>query len=283
MPSYKEVLKKAQQELKEVGVYEQTAQLLMLELANQSAADLYMCYEEEMPSDLLNKYQEAFVRLKNQEPLQYILGYQWFYGRQFIVDENVLIPRYETEELVANVLADIDEYFPEGTISMADVGTGSGAIGISLALEEPRVSMVASDISEEALGVARKNSQNLEANVEFFQGDLLEPLIERGIKLDFLVSNPPYIPDSQVLEVSVKDFEPNVALFGGVDGLYCYRRIFERAHLVMKDRCIMAFEIGYDQKEALESLAKSTFVGDKVEVLKDLNGKDRMLFIYHNV
>lgn len=283
MPSYKEVLRNSQQELKEVGVYEQSAQLLMLELANQSAADLYMCYEEEMPSDLLAKYMEAFARLKQQEPLQYILGYQWFYGRQFIVDENVLIPRYETEELVANVLADIDEYFPEGTVSMADVGTGSGAIAISLALEEPRVSMVASDISEEALGVARKNNANLEANVEFFQGDLLEPLIERGVKLDFLVSNPPYIPDSQVLEVSVKDFEPNVALFGGVDGLYCYRRIFDRARLVMKDRCILAFEIGYDQKEALEALAKEAFVGDKVEVLKDINGKDRMLFIYHNV
>ncbi|MBR5794917.1 MAG: peptide chain release factor N(5)-glutamine methyltransferase [Erysipelotrichaceae bacterium] len=283
MPSYKEVLRNSQQELKEVGVYEQSAQLLMLELANQSAADLYMCYEEEMPSDLLARYMEAFARLKQQEPLQYILGYQWFYGRQFIVDENVLIPRYETEELVANVLADIDEYFPEGTVSMADVGTGSGAIAISLALEEPRVSMVASDISEEALGVARKNNANLEANVEFFQGDLLEPLIERGVKLDFLVSNPPYIPDSQVLEVSVKDFEPNVALFGGVDGLYCYRRIFDRAHSVMKDRCILAFEIGYDQKEALEALAKEAFVGDKVEVLKDINGKDRMLFIYHNV
>ena len=283
MPSYKEVLRNSQQELKEVGVYEQSAQLLMLELANQSAADLYMCYEEEMPSELLVRYMEAFSRLKQQEPLQYILGYQWFYGRQFIVDENVLIPRYETEELVANVLADIDEYSPEGTVSMADVGTGSGAIAISLALEEPRVSMVASDISEEALGVARKNNANLEANVEFFQGDLLEPLIERGVKLDFLVSNPPYIPDSQVLEVSVKDFEPNVALFGGVDGLYCYRRIFDRARLVMKDRCILAFEIGYDQKEALEALAKEAFVGDKVEVLKDINGKDRMLFIYHNV
>ena len=104
MPSYKEVLKQSQKELKEVGVYEQTAQLLMLELANQSAADLYLCYEEQMPTDLYDRYVEAFARLKKQEPLQYILGYQWFYGRQFIVDDNVLIPRYETEELVSKVM-----------------------------------------------------------------------------------------------------------------------------------------------------------------------------------
>lgn len=283
MPSYKVVLKQAQKELSEVGVYEQTAQLLMLELAEKEAADLYMCYEEEMPEALYDEFQRAMERLKKQEPLQYILGYQWFYGRKFLVDEQVLIPRYETEELVANVLADLDEYFPEGDVMMADVGTGSGAIAISLALEESRVRMSATDISAEALSVAKRNAETLGADVQFYQGDLLEPLIEKGIKLDILVSNPPYIPVSQELETSVKDFEPNVALFGGEDGLFFYRGIFKRAHEVIKEKSILAFEIGYDEKEAILALAKEYFPNDKMEVLKDLNHKDRMLFIYHNV
>ncbi|MDD6467015.1 MAG: peptide chain release factor N(5)-glutamine methyltransferase, partial [Erysipelotrichaceae bacterium] len=270
MLSYKEVLKQAQRELSEVGVYEQTAQLLMLELAEKEAADLYLCYEEEMPQALYDEFQAAMERLKQQEPLQYILGYQWFYGRKFTVNEDVLIPRYETEELVANVLAELDEYFPEGEVVMADIGTGSGAIAISLALEEPRVKMHACDISLTALEVAKKNALDLQAEVQFYQGDLLEPLIQQGIQLDILVSNPPYIPTHQQIETSVKDFEPNVALFGGEDGLFFYRGIFRRAHEVIKEKAILAFEIGYDEKEAILALAKEYFPDDKMEVLKDL-------------
>ena len=282
MLTYKEVLKKAQQELVDVGVYEQTAQLLMLELSNQESSDLYANYECEMSSELYDLFQQRMTRLKKHEPLQHILGYQWFYGRKFNVSKDVLIPRYETEELVANVLLEIDEHFPEGIVEMVDIGTGSGAIAITLALEEPRIKMVATDISQDALDIARNNAQTLEANIEFLQGDMLKPCIDKGIKVDILVSNPPYIPKEQALEKSVKDYEPDVALFGGEDGLFFYREILKNAHLLIKEKSILAFEIGFDEKDSLMKMSAEYFPNDRIEVLKDLNNKDRMLFIYHN-
>ena len=112
---------------------------------------------------------------------------------------------------------------------MADVGTGSGAIAIALQKEEPRFHVLATDISKEAVDVAYDNAMRLEANVQFVIGDMLEPLIERNMKFDILVSNPPYIPQDEVLEESVKDYEPHLALFGGEDGLKFYREIFAKA------------------------------------------------------
>ena len=282
MPSFKEVLKNAQKELADVDVYEQTAQLLMLELTNQQASDLYLNYENEMPQELYDLFSEALMRLRKQEPLQYILGYHWFYGRKFIVNEDVLIPRYETEELVANVLLEIDEHFSNGEVEVVDIGTGSGAIAISLALEEPRIKMYASDISEKALVIANNNAIELDASVTFSQGDMLTPYIEKGIKVDILVSNPPYIPKNQNVETSVKDYEPNVALFGGDDGLFFYREILKNSHKIIKDKAIIAFEIGFDEKDEILLLANEYYADDRKEVLKDINNKDRMLFIYHN-
>jgi protein-(glutamine-N5) methyltransferase, release factor-specific len=281
VPTFKEALKSAQKELAEVEVYEQSAQLLMLELADQQASDLYSNYETAMPDDLYHSFIVGIERLKMHEPLQHILGYHWFYGRKFSVNEDVLIPRYETEELVANVLMEIDEHFPNNEVKIVDIGTGSGAIAISLALEEPRVCMYASDISEKALTIAQVNAQALDANISFIQGDMLEPLIVSKIKVDVLVSNPPYIPKNQNIETSVKNFEPSIALFGGEDGLHFYRKILKGAHKVINDKSILAFEIGFDEKEAILSLADEYFPNDRKEVLKDINNKDRMLFIYH--
>ncbi|MCF0110381.1 MAG: peptide chain release factor N(5)-glutamine methyltransferase [Erysipelotrichaceae bacterium] len=283
MPTYREALRQAQQQLTQADAYEQHAQLLMLELANQNLSDLYLCYDEPMPQELYDTYCQGVKRLAKQEPLQYVLGYQWFYGNKMTVTPEVLIPRYETEELVANVLVDVDAYFEGKNPVLADIGTGSGAIAISLKREEPSLQVYATDISETALKVAQKNADDLNAEVTFYRGDLLQPLIDRGIQLDILVSNPPYIPQKQTLESSVKDYEPHVALFGGNDGLYFYRRIFEDAHKVIKEHSFLAFEIGYDEKDALLALAKEYFPQDRMTVLQDLNGKDRMLFIYHNV
>src|SRR5699024_7978292 len=153
-------------------------------------------------------------------------------------------PRYETEELVENILYHIDDYFDgDQPLDLVDVGTGSGAIAISLEREESRLRVYATDISEEALEVARENAQRLGAEVTFMQGDMLAPLIEKGLKFDIFVSNPPYIPVNQEIEHVVKDNEPHVALFGGQDGLYFYRQIFQSASKVLKDRAILAFEM----------------------------------------
>lgn len=283
MASYRKVLKEATKKLEESNVYSEAAQVLLLELANTNSADLYRDYDQEIPAEILEKFNSGVERLSTGEPLAYILGYQWFYGRKFKVGKDVLIPRCETEELVANILIDIDNYFPRGKIKIADIGTGCGEIGITIDLEEPRVEMIGSDISEDALKVAKENAKLLKANVEYLWGDMLEPLIEKKVKLDVLISDPPYIPREQKIDASVKDYEPHVALFGGEDGLYFYRKLLSKAKEVLNNRSFMAFEIGYDQKEALLALANEYFPKSKKEVLKDIEGKDRMLFIYQNL
>lgn len=262
----------------------QAITMLMLELCNMDNTSLYLDYEKEVDKTIEEKFNQGVKRLIAGEPLQYILGYQWFYGYKLIVDPGCLIPRYETEELVANVLADIDYYFADyKSVTIADVGTGSGNIAIALKLEEPKLQMWATDISQQALDLAKRNSQLNKADITFLQGDMLQPLIDNNIKLDVLVSNPPYIPVHQQMQAAVVDNEPHVALFGGEDGLDFYRSEFENASKVIKEHSFLAFEIGYDEKDAISNLVKQYFPNDRFEILKDINGKDRMLFIYHNL
>ncbi|HPW53551.1 MAG TPA: peptide chain release factor N(5)-glutamine methyltransferase [Erysipelotrichaceae bacterium] len=284
MASYRQTLQKALKKCQQAGISAEAAKILLLELCNMNYTDLYLNYEGEIEETICQKFQEGLKRLLNQEPLQYILGYHKFYGYKILVSPDCLIPRYETEELVANVLADCDYYFKDyPVIDIADIGTGSGAIAIALKKEENRLNMIATDISDKALDMARKNCENNDCEITFMQGDMLKPLIEDRIKLDVLVCNPPYIPDKQKVEESVISYEPHLALFGGEDGLDFYRRVFENAHKVIRDKSFMAFEIGSNERETLEKLVKEHFPDSRYEVLKDLNGKDRMLFIYHNL
>lgn len=262
----------------------ETVMAYLVELSQRERYDLYLHYEEEMPSDLEKEFDQGMARILKQEPMEHVLGYSWFYGYQMKVNEDVLIPRPETEELCANILARMDEYFPDAErIECADVGTGSGAIAIVLAKEEPKVHMCATDISEEALATAKENAKINGAPIEFMAGDMLKPLIESGKKLDVLVSNPPYIPAQEKMEKSVVDYEPHVALFGGSDGLKFYRMIFEDCKHVLKERAFMAFEMGWDQRERLSALVEELLPDAEYEVLKDMNGKDRMLFVYFNL
>ncbi|MBE6115500.1 MAG: peptide chain release factor N(5)-glutamine methyltransferase [Erysipelotrichaceae bacterium] len=284
MPSYHDVLWDTYHQLKDTDISDEAVQILMLELCSMSHNDLYLNYDQEMPENLYKEFKDGVSRLLQNEPLQYILGYQWFYGYKIKVNEDVLIPRYETEELVANVLADSDYFFPdEDVIDIADVGTGSGAIALALKKEESKFNMYATDISETALKVAGENARDNDVEITFLQGDMLQPLIDRNIRLDILVSNPPYIPRQQEIQKSVDQYEPHVALFGGDDGLYFYRKIFADAHKVIKEKSFLAFEIGYDEKEAIVKEVEKYFPNDRYEVLKDINKKDRMLFIYHGI
>jgi len=284
MPSYHDVLWDTYHQLKDTDISDEAVQILMLELCSMSHNDLYLNYDQEMPENLYKEFKDGVSRLLQNEPLQYILGYQWFYGYKIKVNEDVLIPRYETEELVANVLADGDYFFPDkDVIDIADVGTGSGAIALALKKEESKFNMYATDISETALKVAGENARDNDVEITFLQGDMLQPLIDRNIRLDILVSNPPYIPRQQEIQKSVDQYEPHVALFGGDDGLYFYRKIFADAHKVIKEKSFLAFEIGYDEKEAIVKEVEKYFPNDRYEVLKDINKKDRMLFIYHGI
>lgn len=280
MRTYNNLLHQYKKEFEEAGITSQTIKVFLYELCFEADIDLYLHLDDEADIKIAEKFDEGVKRLLNHEPLNYVLGYCWFYGYKLLVNSDVLIPRYETEELVGHILAMTDEYYCDyDKISIADIGTGSGAIAISLVKEESKYHMYASDISDGAVKVAEANAKLNEANIEFFVGNMLDPLIEKGIKLDVLISNPPYIPSEESLEVSVKDFEPHVALFGGSDGLKYYREIFENAHKILNDNAMMAFEIGYNQKESLTALALSYFKDAKVEVLKDINGKNRMMFV----
>lgn len=284
MSTYHAILKNAQKRMEDAGYGEQAALLYMLELTNKEAHNLYMEFEEEMDKEIETAYEAGINRLLQGEPLGHVLGFEWFYGYRFHVGPDVLIPRPETEELVANVLAAYDEYFSTvENVTAVDIGTGSGAIAISLKKEEENIHMMATDISEDAVTVAKQNADENEAVVNFMVGDMLEPLIDRNLKVDILISNPPYIPQEEQMEHSVVDYEPHVALFGGEDGLKFYRIIFENASKVLKERAMMAFEMGYNQKEALTAEARKYFPDAKIEVLKDMSGKNRMLFIYINL
>ncbi len=227
--------------------------------------------EEKLFKKLLNMYVVENI------PIQYLTNEEYFYGYNFYVNEDVLIPRFETEELVSNVLLTYDEVFKGKEVKVVDVGTGSGAIAISLSLEEKKMKVYASEISENALKVAQKNNQKLEADVEFFLGDMLEPL--KGKKFDILVSNPPYIPLSEKVDSLVIDNEPNLALFGGEDGLKFYQLILRGAKEVLNIPNFIAFEHAFNTASQIKQLALQYFEDAEIRTLKDLQGKDRMTII----
>ena len=281
MATVKELIKLAESRLDDASKDVNVAKVLFYHLADKQPHELYLMYDEEVSSELEAKFLAGMEEYYQGKPIQYIKGVENFFGRDFKVNEDVLIPRYETEELVENILYRIDDYFAEyQSITLCDVGTGSGAIATSLALEEPRLKVFATDISLKAVTVAKDNAKNLGANIEFMVGDMLEPLLENEIKVDIFVSNPPYIPQEQEM---VKDNEPHVALFGGNDGLYFYRKIFQGVEPLLQERALLAFEMGFDQRELMEAALQEYFPNDPHEIIKDINGKDRMLFIYRNL
>lgn len=284
MATVKELIKLAESKLDDEHKDVNVAKVLFYHLANKQPHELYLMYDEEVDQELEANFLAGMEEYYQGKPIQYIKGVETFFGRDFKVNENVLIPRYETEELVENILYRIDDYFADyKKITLCDVGTGSGAIATSLALEEERLEVYATDISSEAVEVAKDNANNLGAKVEFMVGDMLEPLLNKGLKVDIFVSNPPYIPQEQEIEAMVKDNEPHVALFGGNDGLYFYRKIFQGVNALLNDRALLAFEMGFDQRELMEAALQEYFPDDPHEIIKDINGKDRMLFIYRNL
>lgn len=284
MKTVRKLIKEAESHLDEDHKDVNVAKVLFYHLAHKEPHELYLMMNEEVDVDLEKAFLSGMEQYYQGTPIQYIKGYETFFGRDFKVNEDVLIPRYETEELVENILYRIDDYFQDyQNITLCDVGTGSGAIGITLSLEEPRLKVIATDISQEALVVAKENAQLLNASVEFRQGDLLQPLLETHEKVDIFVSNPPYIPNDQEIEAMVKDNEPHVALFGGNDGLYFYRKIFQEVKPLLNERALLAFEMGFDQRELMEQAIHDFFGDYPFEIIKDMNGKDRMLFIYYHL
>ncbi len=278
MPTYKDALKINEHYALDNDKEPSAVKLLMLHHANMSSADLLARMDEPMEDDTY----QAFLRSVNQyivdhKPVQYITGTEYFFGHYFCVNRDVLIPRFETEELIGYVLDLKDEYFGDGPVKLLDVGTGSGCLAITLALEDKTIEAHATDISEAAVSVAKDNSDSLVANVTFHHGNLLEPV--KSMRFDMLISNPPYIPDDEAVEPLVKNHEPHIALFGGKDGLDYYRAILKDAESILEKRYIIAFEHAYDKADALKRLIRKHLKHVKIIQKQDMQGKDRMTFV----
>lgn len=277
--TYQQFIRQKEKEAVEQDKEESAVVLLLEHICGLETNALYLKMFEEIDEDTVKRFDSVFeIYLYQNKPIQYLIGTSCFYGYDFKVNEHVLIPRYETEELVEHILYRYDEYFKGQKVDVCDLATGSGCIAVSLALEEKNMNVVATDISFEALEVAKENNEKFQAGVTFLQGDMLEPL--KGRKFDIFVSNPPYIPTEEDVMPLVKDNEPNLALFGGTDGMKFYRIILSGVRPLLKERAILAFEHGYDKKEEMLRLAETYFPHCRAEVLKDLEGKDRMTFIY---
>ena len=282
--TYNELLIKYYSLATQNDISEQTVKLFLNDLCNDLGIDLFIEIDNNVNDRLLELFEDGIYRIFKGVPMDYVLGYTYFMGYKFIVNNDVLIPRCETEELVAEVLQVIDDKFIDyKSINLFDVCTGSGNIAISLKLEEDKLNVYASDISDKAIFVANNNANTLKSNVKFYVGDMLQPLIDTNIKADIVVCNPPYIPKQEILESSVVDYEPNIALFGGDTGLYFYDKLLKDIHKVINDRCFIAFEMGWDQGNNLKNLVKSYLPDSQIIIKKDINNKERMMLIYVNI
>ncbi|MGO4889137.1 peptide chain release factor N(5)-glutamine methyltransferase [Anaerobacillus sp. MEB173] len=277
-----EALNWASSFLEEQGRERTIAEILLIHHLNfDNRTQLFMNFSEPMDNEQFEIFQADIKQVTEGTPVQYITGVEQFYGRRFVVNNEVLIPRPETEELVYGVLERVKKHFSEGqSLRVVDVGTGSGAIAITLALEHRLLAVSAIDIAEASLTVAKQNAKELCADVRFVHGDLLQPLIEAGEKVDIVVSNPPYIPETELeqLDILVRGNEPHRALFGGEDGYAFYRRLMEEIPKVLNERGLIAFEVGIGQGETVAAMLKEAFPMMTVEVVHDINGKDRMVF-----
>jgi release factor glutamine methyltransferase len=255
------------------------ADILLQHLLGWSRTTLLLSWQEPLPQELAATWRQLLERKAAGEPVQYITGEQEFYGLPFKVSGAVLIPRPETELLVEAILHEGSRLFPQGAPLLADVGTGSGAIPVTISHARPAWRVYSSDISAAALEMARANAQRhgVAARVTLLEGDLLEPYIERRLAPDILVSNPPYIPASDVpaLQPEVRLYEPHTALIGGPDGLDLYRRMVGQLPLLPKLPAIVGFEVGIRQAEEVAAMLREAADWEEIRLVPDLAGIDR--------
>ena len=264
--------------LRRQGKEESLARFLLMYMLDESPQLFSNNLSEQLSKDKQDKYFSLIEKhIKEDVPLSHLVGFEYFYDRKFKVTKDVLSPRMETEELIYRVVEYVKST-KKNNLKILDLCTGSGIIAITLKkeLSQFSIDVVASDISEEAIKVAKENAQSHDATIKFIQSDIFDNIAD---KFDIIVSNPPYIDrkDEVTMQDNVLKYDPHLALFAEEEGMYFYRKIIEQANDYLNENGVIFFEIGYDQKDKIIKLADLN--GYSAEVYKDINGRDRMAFL----
>ena len=264
--------------LRRQGKEESLARFLLMYMLDESPQLFSNSFSEQMSKENENKYFSLIEKhIKEDVPLSHLVGFEYFYDRKYKVTKDVLSPRMETEELIYKVIEYV-KASSKNNFKILDLCTGSGIIAITLKkeLSQFSIDVVASDISEEAIKVAKENAQSHDATIKFIKSDIFNNIDN---KFDIIVSNPPYIDrkDEVTMQDNVLKYDPHLALFAEEEGMYFYRKIIEQANDYLNENGVIFFEIGYDQKDKIIKLADLN--GYSAEVYKDINGRDRMAFL----
>jgi len=266
---------------------EREAEILLSYSLEMSRSGIYLNFNKAL-KDIEKKQLDKKIKKRiDKIPLQYITKHQEFMGMDFLVEKGVLIPRPETEILVEEVIKRLKNYKCSNNLDVADLGTGTGVIAVSIAKFIDNITIYATDISKKSLQIALKNAQKHDCKdkILFLQGDLFEPFIGRIEKdsLDGIISNPPYIGsyDFKSLPPEIKNNEPKIALSGGIDGLDYYRKIIRKSPQYLKINGFIALEIGLNQYQKIEGMIlKNENYNQNVEIIKDYSGIERVVIAY---
>ena len=274
--TYREVLKWASSFLEASGKEGIAAERLLMERQQWNRTDFVLHLNEEMPSDSKRKLIEDVAEHGGGRPIQHILGYEWFYDLKLKVTHDTLIPRPETEEIVDKFLQQTKQ---DDSLKVLDIGTGTGAIAIVAKKQRPNDDVTGTDLSPKALAVAKENAEANGVAVRFLEGDLTAPVKDE--KFDVILSNPPYIGEHEknVMDQSVLDYEPPMALFAENDGLFIYQRLAKELPRLLNPNGKIYLEIGYQQGEAVKELFQKAFPEALVQIEKDLSGLDRLISV----
>ncbi|HLQ96100.1 MAG TPA: peptide chain release factor N(5)-glutamine methyltransferase [Pseudogracilibacillus sp.] len=276
-----EVLRWASSFLEKHGRESSSAAILLQHHLQVTPASFYLHMREDIEKKIWHAFEKDIKKhAETGIPVQHLIGKAPFFGRDFIVNEDVLIPRFDTEVLIEKIIACLEVQEDLSHFTLVDVGTGSGIIAITLKLAFPMINVYATDISEKALEVAKKNARIYETDIEWLQGNFLEPFLNQQLDANLIVSNPPYIDrnDIESLQDTVKDYDPELALYAENYGLQAYQTIIEQTLQLNRHALqYLFFEIGYLQAEAVTSIIRTAYPSSDYTVLQDLGGQNRVI------
>lgn len=271
-----EALNKASLFLKASGLDEHLARTYWMMTFEQTLTDVVLGLNKPVKEEMYTHYMRILEQIVEGKPIQYLLGHAYFMEEKFKVTEHTLIPREDTAGIVS-----LSNHYLEEKVDakVLDIGTGTGILAIMIAKLNPEQQVFASDISPEALEVAKENALNHQVNVEFIESNLFEHIPQQSF--DLIVSNPPYISEDELdlMDDSVKKFEPSLALFAEDNGLAIYKQLAKQIQSYVKETSMIIVEIGFQQGEAVKTIFSETFPNSTIEIILDLNGKNRYVQI----